>query len=110
MVDKPDCWTLHPWGEGLGRSSDDMPPAIDVLNAAGHEVCTLRADYGTDGEVIRAAAAMMADARLIAAAPELLAALIAMDEEFGTVANCKSQFDACDMAKVAIRKAVGDDQ
>ena len=109
MVDEPDCWTLHPWGEGLGKSPDELPN-IDVLNAAGHEVCTLRVDYGTDGEVIRADAAMMADARLIAAAPELLAALIAMDEEFGTVANCKSQFDACDMAKAAIRKAGGDDQ
>ena len=48
-----------------------------------------------------------ANARLIAAAPDLLAALIRMDEEFGTQNYTKSADDAVIMAQAAIKKATG---
>jgi hypothetical protein len=48
-----------------------------------------------------------ADARLIAAAPDLLAALIRMDEEFGTQNYTKSADDVVTMAQAAIKKATG---
>jgi hypothetical protein len=48
-----------------------------------------------------------AKALLISAAPDLLAALIRMDEEFGTQNYTKSADDAVIMAQAAIKKATG---
>jgi hypothetical protein len=50
---------------------------------------------------------LLANLRLICAAPELLAALIRMDEEFGTQNYTKSADDAVIMAQAAIKKATG---
>ena len=52
-------------------------------------------------------AEVKANVRLIAAAPDLLAALIRMDEEFGTQNYTKSADDAVMMAQAAIKKATG---
>jgi len=49
-----------------------------------------------------------ANARLIAAAPELLAALIRMRDEFNSYADCPSKCDAIRMAFQAIEKAGGE--
>jgi hypothetical protein len=48
-----------------------------------------------------------ANATLIAAATDLLAALIRMDEEFGTQNYTKSADDVVTMAQAAIKKATG---
>jgi len=49
-----------------------------------------------------------ANARLIAAAPEMLAALIRMRDEFNSYADCPSKCDAVRMAFQAIEKAGGE--
>jgi len=49
-----------------------------------------------------------ANARLIAAAPELLAALARMRDEFNSYADCPSKCDAIRMAFQAIEKAGGE--
>jgi hypothetical protein len=50
---------------------------------------------------------VVADRFLVSAAPDLLAALIRMDEEFGTQNYTKSADDAVIMAQAAIKKATG---
>ena len=47
------------------------------------------------------------DIRLMAAEPDMLAALMRMRDEFGTCSAYKSQDDACLMADAAILKAEG---
>ncbi len=49
-----------------------------------------------------------ANARLIAAAPDLLAALIRMRDEFNSYADCPSKCDAVSLAFQAIEKAGGE--
>lgn len=49
-----------------------------------------------------------ADVRLMAAAPELLAALIKMRDEFCGSAECKAQDDAWAFAQQVIEKAGGE--
>jgi len=49
-----------------------------------------------------------ADDPLVAAAPELLAALIRMRDEFNSYADCPSKCDAVSMAFQAIEKAGGE--
>jgi hypothetical protein len=70
-------------------------------------------EEGNDGVTIEAPDGPVAfrvlevDARLIAAAPDLLAALIRMYEQFGTQNYTKSAADAVIMAEAAIKKATG---
>jgi len=65
-----------------------------------------------DGEEYGSANAMVytneADARLIAAAPDLLAALIRMRDEFNSYVDCPSKCDAVSMAFQAVEKAGGE--
>lgn len=71
-------------------------------------------EEGNDGVTVEASDGPVAfrvlecDARLIAAAPDLLAALIKMRDEFSGLAACKSQDKAWDMARLAIEKAGGE--
>jgi hypothetical protein len=65
--------------------------------------------FGRTASVYGDSPTAAANARLIACAPDLLAALIRMDEEFGTQNYTKSADDAVMMAQAAIKKAFGDE-
>ena len=92
--------TPGPWAAHEGWPSDiwhvDMP-------GRAYSIGVSRADSDEDMTVEE----VQANARLIAAAPDLLAALIRMDEEFGTQNYTKSAADAVIMAEAAIKKATG---
>jgi hypothetical protein len=85
MTHTPGPWAVE-WSEeegndGVTVESPDGPVAFRVLEV---------------------------DARLIAAAPDLLAALMRMRDEFNSYADCPSKCDAVRMAFQAIEKAGGE--
>jgi hypothetical protein len=64
--------------------------------------------YGHTATVYGDGEPAAANARLIAAAPDLLTALIRMRDEFLSYADCPSKCDAVSMAFQAIEKAGGE--
>ena len=107
MGHTPGPWRLHKWGGDL--TGDDT---IDVLAAGDLEVCALRPTYDDNGQPERPMATILADARLIAAAPQLLAALnqvldvltASMDWQSGSIPGLE---DAVELATKAINQAEG---
>lgn len=77
------------------------PWHVRLRNGPGHitaEVC-----YGSDGECVTDGIYEVADAHLIAAAPDLLAALLEIKDQAGLVWND----DVFESARAAIAKANG---
>jgi hypothetical protein len=78
--------------------------AVAIGDAPAHIACQPAYSSGRpleEGEI-------MANLRLICAAPDLLAALIRMRDEFNSYADCPSKCDAVRMAFQAIEKAGGE--
>jgi hypothetical protein len=102
MTHTPGPWiTAGPHGTGIAPAS--MPN--ERLAVAMAMDCELTEEdmYGDDVPL----ESQVANARLIAAAPDLLAALVRMDEEFGTQNHTNSADDAVRLAQAAINKATG---
>ena len=103
MSHTPGPWiTAGPYGTGIAPAA--MPSErLAVVMAMD---CELTEDdmYGEDVPL----ASQVANALLIAAAPDLLAALIRMRDEFNSYADCPSKCDAVGMAFQAIEKAGGE--
>jgi hypothetical protein len=96
--------TSGPWMVQPIKGSFQVP--FHILSEDGKPVAycegqQLRPDRTSVGEA-------RANASLIAAAPDLLAALIRMRDEFNSYADCPSKCDAVSMAFQAVEKAGGE--
>jgi hypothetical protein len=89
MAHTPGPWRVH----------SEVPNRI-ILNGS--------ACYEVERTTSESALCNHADMRLIAAAPDLLAALMRMRDEFNSYADCPSKCDAVRMAFQAIEKAGGE--
>jgi hypothetical protein len=108
--------TPGPWSVGFDANSWE-DGGVSVLADGRGMVCSitnklngLYQDRAGDGRLLtpRTIGHQEANARLIAAAPDLLAALIRMRDEFNSYADCPSKCDAVSMAFRAIEKAGGE--
>lgn len=70
MAHTPGPWSVHGWG-----GDDNTNENLDILGPDDVEVCVLREEFDDNGDPIRHPLCMQDDARLIAAAPELLSVL-----------------------------------
>ena len=100
-------YTRGPWGYGWETSAREW--AI-ITNSAGNIIANVNTETGPDAQSVPATRKMPAEAnaRLIAAAPELLEALKATLEEIERVeADVEYKLPCGDKARAAIARAEG---
>lgn len=104
MSHTPGPWRTHAWGDTPSSPSVNY----EILSCDDTALARIDLEFRDEtGDPLVEDDEMAANARLIAAAPDLLAALIRMDEEFGTQNYTKAADDAVMMAQAAIKKATG---